>query len=81
VVIGQNADHREIARFVSLHDRNLRPVLSRLNIFRQDISNQLQSMASGQSTIERLDTRGMSKKILHMAEVNSVVGRSHTGPF
>ncbi|KAL9585407.1 MAG: hypothetical protein Q9203_004257 [Teloschistes exilis] len=55
VVIGQNADHHEIARFVSLHDRNLRPVLSRLNIFRQDISNQLQSMATGVSTVEPLD--------------------------
>lgn len=62
MVIGQNADHREIARFVSLDDRNLRPILSRLNIFRQDISNQLQSMASGQSTIERLDTKGMSPR-------------------
>lgn len=60
MVIGQNADHREIARFVSLHDRNLRPILSRLNIFRQEISNQLQSMASGQCTIERLDIKGMS---------------------
>lgn len=56
MVIGQNADHREIARFDSLHDRNLRPVLSRLHVFRQDIVNQLRSMASSQSATEGLST-------------------------
>ncbi|KAL8646466.1 MAG: hypothetical protein Q9210_006126 [Variospora velana] len=56
VVIGQNADHREIARFDSLHDRNFRPVLSRLEVFRQDIINQLQSTASSRPAREGLGT-------------------------
>ena len=56
VVIGQNADHREIARFDSLHDRNLRPVLSRLDVFRQNIINQLHSLANSQSAREGLGT-------------------------
>ena len=38
VAIGQNADHRAIARFSSKHDRNFRPVLSRLKFFRDDIA-------------------------------------------
>lgn len=37
VTIGQNADHRNIARFGSIHDRNFRPVLTRLHIFRTQI--------------------------------------------
>ena len=41
IAIGQNSDHRDMARFSSMHDRNFRPVLSRLNIFRDDIASQL----------------------------------------
>ena len=37
VRIGQNADHREIARFSSLQDRNFRPLLRRLEKFSSDI--------------------------------------------
>ncbi|KAL9119010.1 MAG: hypothetical protein Q9187_004437 [Circinaria calcarea] len=38
VAIGQNSDHRNMARFKSMHDRNFRPVLFRLEKFRRDIS-------------------------------------------
>lgn len=47
--IGQNSDHREIARFLSLHDRNFQPLLRRLEIFKNDIANQLKSPSSGSS--------------------------------
>lgn len=43
VRIGQNSDHREIARFLSLQDRNFRPLLKRLEIFKDDIVKKLQS--------------------------------------
>lgn len=39
VRIAQNSDHRDIARFVSLQDRNFRPMLQRLEHFRQSIGN------------------------------------------
>ena len=42
IAIGQNADHRSIARFSSEHDRNYRPVLSRLRLFRDDIAQDLE---------------------------------------
>lgn len=37
ISIGQNADHRDIARFKSASDRNFRPVLSRIEKFKRDI--------------------------------------------
>lgn len=43
VRIGQNSDHREIARFLSLQDRNFRPLLRRLEIFKDGIVKKLQS--------------------------------------
>ena len=46
VRIGQNADHREIARFLSLQDRNFRPLLRRLEIFKDDIVRKIQSFTS-----------------------------------
>jgi hypothetical protein len=39
VPIGQNADHRDMARFESPTDRNYRPVASRLQKFHDDIAN------------------------------------------
>ena len=44
VRIGQNTDHREIARFLSLQDRNFRPLLKRLEIFKDDIVEKLESL-------------------------------------
>ena len=44
VRIGQNSDHREIARFLSLQDRNFRPLLKRLEIFKDNIVLKLQSL-------------------------------------
>ena len=44
VRIGQNSDHREIARFLSLQDRNFRPLLKRLEVFKDDIVKKLQSL-------------------------------------
>ncbi|QVM13232.1 hypothetical protein D8B26_007846 [Coccidioides posadasii str. Silveira] len=38
IPIGQFADHRSIARFSSVDDRNYRPVITRLLKFRQDIT-------------------------------------------
>ena len=38
MTVPQNSDHREIARFSSLQDRNFRSVLSRLQTFRDDIA-------------------------------------------
>nr|KMM72098.1 hypothetical protein CPAG_08397 [Coccidioides posadasii RMSCC 3488] len=38
IPIGQFADHRSIARFSSVNDRNYRPVITRLLKFRQDIT-------------------------------------------
>ena len=38
MTVPQNSDHREIARFPSLQDRNFRSVLSRLETFRDDIA-------------------------------------------
>lgn len=43
VRIGQNSDHREIARFLSLQDRNFRPLLRRLEIFKDEIVQKMQS--------------------------------------
>ena len=45
VRIGQNSDHREIARFLSLQDRNFRPLLKRLEIFKDDILRKLKSLS------------------------------------
>ncbi|RHZ65508.1 uncharacterized protein CDV56_107767 [Aspergillus thermomutatus] len=41
IPIGQFADHRDIARFASVTDRNYRPVITRLLKFRQDIAKEL----------------------------------------
>lgn len=46
VRIGQNSDHREIARFLSLQDRNFRSVLRRLEIFKDDIIKKTHSFIS-----------------------------------
>lgn len=46
VRIGQNSDHREIARFLSLPDRNHRPLRMRLEIFKNEIVKKLQSFNS-----------------------------------
>lgn len=43
VRIGQNSDHRGIARFSSLQDRNFRPLLKRLEVFRAEIVKKMQS--------------------------------------
>jgi hypothetical protein len=56
VAIPQCADHREIARFESLHDRNFRPVLTRINIFKEDILGKVKSITSGQPEV---NTGGM----------------------
>ncbi|KAI9847786.1 MAG: hypothetical protein M1837_001679 [Sclerophora amabilis] len=53
VAIGQNADHREMARFKSIHDRNFRPVLSRLSKFRQNLANKVHTLTHGRATMER----------------------------
>ena len=45
VRIGQNSDHREIARFLSLQDRNFRPLLKRLEIFKDGIAKKLKSLS------------------------------------
>ena len=45
VRIGQNSDHREIARFLSLQDRNFRPLLKRLELFKDDIVKNLKSLS------------------------------------
>ena len=39
IAIGQNSDHRDLARFTSLHDRNFRPVVCRLEKFFRDIGS------------------------------------------
>ncbi|KAI9774484.1 MAG: hypothetical protein M1839_001717 [Geoglossum umbratile] len=44
VTIPQHADHREIARFESLHDRNFRAVLTRIDIFKEGILAKLKSI-------------------------------------
>ncbi|PYH46386.1 LipA and NB-ARC domain protein [Aspergillus saccharolyticus JOP 1030-1] len=46
IPIGQFADHRNIARFSSVKDRNYRPVVTRLLKFKQDITRALTSPAS-----------------------------------
>ena len=38
-IIGQNCNHRDIARFRSMNDRNFRPVVSRLQKFKRDLEN------------------------------------------
>ncbi len=43
VRIDQNWDHREIGRFLSLQDRNFRPLLRRLEIFTDEIVQKMQS--------------------------------------
>lgn len=53
VRIGQNSDHRGIARFLSLQDRNFRPLLKRLEIFKDDIVKKLESLTC---TIPRRET-------------------------
>lgn len=42
--IGQNSDHRQIARFLSLQDRNFRPLLKRLEIYKNEIVKKMQSL-------------------------------------
>ena len=44
VRIGQNSDHREIARFLSLQDRNFRPLVRRLEVFKDGIAKKLKSL-------------------------------------
>ncbi|KAL6719971.1 hypothetical protein ACLMJK_001892 [Lecanora helva] len=39
IAIGQNANHREIARFKSKNDRNFRPIVSRLTKFSRDLES------------------------------------------
>ena len=51
VAITQYADHREIARFESLHDRNFRSLLTRINIFKEDILGKVKSIACGQPEV------------------------------
>ena len=53
VRIGQNTDHREIARFLSLQDRNFRPLLKRLEIFKDDIVKRLEALTG---TVPRRET-------------------------
>ena len=60
VRIGQNADHREIARFSSLQDRNFRPLLSRLKQFRDDIFDET----------KRQETRGESGQSVNKKSMN-----------
>ena len=47
VQIGQFADHKEIARFSSVNDRNYRPVITRLLKFKQDIYKKLVLLTGG----------------------------------
>lgn len=47
VQIGQFADHKEIARFSSVDDRNYRPVVTRLLKFKQDIHKKLTLLTDG----------------------------------
>ena len=60
VRIGQNADHREIARFSSLQDRNFRPLLSRLKQFRDDIFDES----------KRQETKGESGQSVNKQSMN-----------
>ena len=55
--IGQNADHRDIARFESLTDRNYRPVASRLQKFHDDIAKKENDSSFRQVTVD-LDQSG-----------------------
>ena len=55
IAIGQNSDHREMARFASLHDRNFRPVVSRLEKFYRDIVNRNVPNALGELSTAALD--------------------------
>jgi len=43
VRIGQNSDHREIACFLFLQDRNFRSLLKRLEIFKNEVVQKMQS--------------------------------------
>lgn len=52
VPIGQNADHRDIARFESPTDRNYRPVASRLQKFHDDIANKELESSFRQVTVD-----------------------------
>ena len=58
VAIGQNANHQNMARFSSIHDRNFRPVLSRLNYFRNNIANQLELSVSNDSGTQLVAPEG-----------------------
>ena len=74
IAIGQNADHRDLVRFSSLHDRNFRPVLSRLKKLRDDIVNKDTSSSHIQIGIHALQLEGMySGPILVFTNINDLI--------
>ncbi|KAK6387496.1 hypothetical protein LTS17_000765 [Exophiala oligosperma] len=63
ITIGQNADHRELARFKSKDDRNFRPVLSRLLKFKVDIETNDQHETINEITVEVSPIEGSQKSL------------------
>jgi hypothetical protein len=63
VPIGQNADHRDIARFESPTDRNYRPVASRLQKFHDDIANKEVNSNFRQVTVDLAQSGRRTKHI------------------
>jgi hypothetical protein len=58
IAIGQNANHRDLARFRSENDRNFRPVVSRLQIFKRGIEDDAQRASPGQISVEISSVHG-----------------------
>ena len=62
VQIGQNSDHRDIARFLSAEDRNSRPVKMTLENFRKDIAQRGRKSAKGSATSQTPEGKGAFAK-------------------
>ncbi len=56
--IGQNSDHRDIARFLSLQDRNFRPVLQRLEHFRRSIEDRASLREGDEQRSRTMNSQG-----------------------
>ena len=75
IAIGQNADHRSIARFSSEHDRNFRPIISRLRSFRDEIAQELEISLPNISKLQlaTANRKRIGPRILYLVFTKSYV--------
>ena len=69
-VIGQNCNHRDIARFKSSTDRNFRPVVSRLQKFKRDLESDGQSTSLAEVSVQVSALEGTFPKYKEFSLLN-----------